>query len=319
MKTNIIYSLISNGVDNYTEQLCISSYTLKHYNSDAHVLLVTDEKTLRCLNSNNQMDLLKYVDEIVKVEIDSSFNGVQRSRQLKTSIRNIVDGDYLFIDTDTLINSDISEIDNYDIEFGAVYDGHNIKSPSFSHEKKMLIRKLFGRDVVFDNYFNSGIIYVKDTIKNRDFYKKWNEVWLSSKKEGVYYDQIPLAITNTLFDNHIKAIPYYFNTQVNVCPVLYITNSKILHLFYGSNKTLGIINTLGKYMDNIYDILKDKRHVDDEIGQLAINWKDALKDQIVKYGEIERTPIYDSLVNVIEKKGLGFLLLRCLCKFQKIL
>ena len=56
--------------------------------------------------------MLPLVDNIVMRKFSEEINNRERSRSLKTNLRHIVSGDYLFIDTDTIITGDLSFVDN---------------------------------------------------------------------------------------------------------------------------------------------------------------------------------------------------------------
>lgn len=68
--------------------------------------------------------ILELVDEVVSVDVGNGFSPQQRSRILKTSARNLVNGDYLFIDCDTIVLKPIEEIDSCPAEIAAVKDCH---------------------------------------------------------------------------------------------------------------------------------------------------------------------------------------------------
>ena len=76
-------------------------------------------------------NIKKYVSEIIVVNVPDGMNKMHRSRYLKTTLRQHISGDFLFVDADTVITCDLSEIDEVDMEIAAVLDRH---SPVSEHE-----------------------------------------------------------------------------------------------------------------------------------------------------------------------------------------
>lgn len=294
MKCKYVYTLISNGEDNYTEQMAVSVFSLKYYNSPADVILVTDQCTIDEIHSHQLDGLLQEIDEIVIVETNASFNGLQRSRQLKTSIRNLVEGDFLFIDTDTIITGKLENINEFDnIVIGAVYDGHHKNVMiKFNEKANAVMDKIGWKKELLTEYYNSGIIFVKDCDEARDFYKKWNENWIMTKDLGYNFDQLSFAFTNKEFNNLIKPLPFYLNAQVNTTSLLLISNALILHLFYGSNKSKNIVNILSKFSDDLYLRVKKQKRLSDLDKIEILRWKNLLYPEIEKQSTLERKILF---------------------------
>ena len=209
-------------------------------------------------------------------------------------MRNIVDGDILFIDTDTIITGSLESADAFDnMVIGAVFDGHQKKAPTNFNEKEQRVIKSMGWDSkLLRDYFNSGIIYIKDCKEARDFYKKWNDNWKQTSKIGFNYDQLSFAFTNIKFNNIIKPLPFYYNTQVNISSLLLISNALILHLFYGSNKSKNIVNILSKFGDELYYRIKQQKGLTELDKKQIIGWKDLLYNEIEIQSEIECKTVF---------------------------
>lgn len=294
MRCKFVYALISNGEDNYTEQMAISAFSLKYYNNSAYILLVTDQRTIDDIHLHKLHGLLQYINEVIIAETDPTFSGMQRSRQLKTSIRSLVEGDILFVDTDTIITGSLDGIDLLEnITLGAVYDGHQRKIPTnFNAKERNVMKAMSWNKDNLISYFNSGIIYVKDCKETRDFYKKWNANWIKTKNLGFNYDQMSFAFTNIECDNIIKPLPFYFNTQVNISSLLLISNALILHLFYGSNKSKQIINILSGYYDEVCFRVKQQKCLSEFDKREIIGWKTSLYSEIENQSEMERKILF---------------------------
>ena len=121
MKTKIVYTLVSDAADTYLEQALLSVYSLRLYNPHIVVSLVVDQETGKTI-SGGRAEIKKYVTDIVEVEVPLEYSKVQKSRYLKTNLRKLIRGDYLFIDCDTIICGSLEGIDRFDVEIGMVAD-----------------------------------------------------------------------------------------------------------------------------------------------------------------------------------------------------
>lgn len=236
MNTQIVYVLVSNEKDYYTEQFFISSYSARLYNPEAHIVLLTDDKTEKYLK-NKCANSLVYINELVTVEYPEDFDKKTRSRYLKTSVRDHISGDYLFVDTDTIICDDISAIDEIKSQIAAVYDMHVPLSHHTSFKEIQFKASLIGYEIKNnDEYFNSGIMYVKDTEQTRSFYKKWHENYIFATSRGVTTDQQAMLKTNAEFEI-VKELPGIWNCQI-INNLEYLENAKIVHYYCsGVNKS----------------------------------------------------------------------------------
>ena len=125
MKTKLVYVVVSSDKDVYLEQAYISMYSAKYYMPDAHIALITDTLSKDTFKGKREEEL-KYVDELVCVDLETKYNAQQRSRILKTSVRKYIKGDFLFIDSDTIIVKPLYDIDDCPFDIAACWDTHSI-------------------------------------------------------------------------------------------------------------------------------------------------------------------------------------------------
>lgn len=258
MKTNIVYSLTSDNTDLYLEQLMISVYSLRLYNPDAFVLLVCDEATQSSLGGHRDM-IKPFFNSVIVVEVPKEFNKMRRSRYIKTNLRNFIQGDYLFIDTDTIICGSLVDIDSFAGEIGccAEFNESFVITEWLKKDIELSDLSLIGWDnILGKNYANSGVMYVKDNEQTRAFYRKWNENWLNGSNKGLHKDQPALGLTNEQFGNIIMELSGVWNCQVlQRNRDKYLNQAKIIH-YFGSIDSL--LNVYG--LENV--LLKIKIHGD---------------------------------------------------------
>lgn len=232
MKTKIVYVLVSSVLDIYLEQAWVSIFSLRHFNKDTFVSIVCDNRTADRIEASAPHDFKDLVSEVVKIPFDEAVPNKERSRWLKTNLRNLVSGDFLFLDTDTIITDSLAEIDSFDYDLGMVYAWHckMIDRPNRTAVLKR-VKTLFNVVPKAEtDYFNSGVIFCRDTEKNRHFFSKWHEYWLSAKdKPNGILDQQSLMVTVDEFGG-VHELPGEYNCQP-VYSMKYIATAKVVHFF----------------------------------------------------------------------------------------
>ena len=230
MKTKILYVVTSSPEDIYLEQTYLSIYTLHKHVKNPHVVLLTDNRTNETLQGNRGK-ILELVNEKVVVDFDDSVSNMRRSRQLKTSMRNLVDGDFLYIDGDTLITATLEDIDDCEDNIAVVNDAH--RTLDIHYEKDKLTRQAHTLGFSIEgeeHYFNGGVLYVKDNIQTREFFKKWNENWKYSVSKGINQDMPALIKTDIEMGHFIQELDGSWNCQIKY-GFNYYTSAKIIHYF----------------------------------------------------------------------------------------
>ncbi|MEI6555558.1 MAG: hypothetical protein WCL70_08230 [Paludibacter sp.] len=238
MITKLVYVLTSAPEKSYCEQALLSIYTARHHNQDAYIVLVTDNVTDK-LFSGKRAEILEYISEKIVVELPEEMSMMERSRWLKTSVRNLINGDLMFVDCDTLTTRSLREIDDCPFELGAVPDSHLPVAkfnPALYEKVKKLGSQLDWDISKEDYYFSSGVIYAKDTEKNKEFFNKWHSYWFEGTKTGVSIDQPSFAKSNIECGHIIKGIDNGWNCVMYTHP-LFDRDARILHFCSFRNMT----------------------------------------------------------------------------------
>lgn len=227
MRTKIVYVLVSQETDYYYEMLLLSLYSLRlhHPKGDAEVEVVMDEDTHQRLVDNNA-EILNDVTPIV-VPIPLEYTIMERSRYLKTQLRQFVSGDFLFLDCDTLICESLDEIDNFECSSVACSVECLIEGDAFSKCCEHGFSNLAG-----DNYYNTGISVVKEAWESHRLYAEWHKLWLISKDIGGAYDQPPFCQANKNLLYLIQDLPAVWNCPIqNLSGQNAIFKAKIIHYY----------------------------------------------------------------------------------------
>lgn len=238
MSLKFVYALISGNGDCYTEQTLVSICTLRRHNPEAHIALVTDNDTIESL-TGNRAQIKEYADEIIAVNIPTELSPVQRSRYIKTSLRRHIDGDFLYIDNDTIVIAPLDDLEKSDCEMAAVLDLHSTENRS--KRLKEYIEKTqkesFGKTMAGNaRYFNSGVLLVRDTEATHRLYADWHRIWDEDRvKYGVNIDQPSLAQANIANGCLIEEMDGRYNCQIcTPYAKSHLFAIRIIHYFHSS-------------------------------------------------------------------------------------
>jgi len=230
-----LYILTSTPNDFYYEQFLLSITSLKIKMPDADITLLCDSNTKRNL-TGRRSEYKKIVRETVTAEAPTELTQVEVSRWLKTSMRRLVQGDFLFIDCDTIITDDLSSIINASTEnqmkFSACLDKH---LPIDCHNNKNFIigndKRLRFSSYTNNRHYNSGVIYCADTAESHKIFDRWHELWLYSKSKNIVRDQP--SFNAAIYENqaYFTELDGTWNCQIAYNGLSFLSESKIIHYF----------------------------------------------------------------------------------------
>ena len=221
--------LISEGPeqDAFCEMTYLSVALCKRLYPESTATVLTDESTLA------NLELLPYqFDRLQVIEIPEELStGRQRSRYLKTRMRQFVEGDLVFIDADALPLHPFHEICDHGAPFAAALD-RNRTSPEPAFPSWVIPHyNRLGWDWSPGDYFNSGVMFMADTPQMAEFSERWHGHWRRMLEEcGVPQDQP--SLNHTLGEMGIAPhkLPVRFNAMVDASPYL-ARGARIVHYF----------------------------------------------------------------------------------------
>lgn len=268
-----IYVVTGNEKNIYIEQTWVSIWSLKYYNPDAKAVIVTDESTIKHIQSNPE--LIKLCTDIVSVHIDDEISEMEKSRWLKTKLRELIKGDFVYLDSDTIVTGDIRELNEVANDVNFVLDTHVSFRENFHHKRVIrLVRKIYGSDVSHElDYYNGGFFIAKDTDMSHRFFKEWHENWKISMKKGLSLDQMALLMTCMNNPNIVKPLPGIYNCQLTYS-VAYLHDAKIVH-FQRLKKRIG--EPISEfYKNDIYKKIKQQGYIGDDDKERILHCKSNL-------------------------------------------
>lgn len=233
MAIKFVYALISSENDYYVEQAAISMHTLRAYNPGCHITLVANDDTLDTLTGNRSL-IKNYVDEYVSVNPPAEFTPTQKNRFLKTTLRQNVEGDFLYVDNDTVITGSLKELDDLDCEMGAVLDHHTPLENN--NQLKDYLRKTKKEFWNYNLYFNGGVLFVRDTENTHKLFEDWHSIWDEDRiAYGISIDQPAFAQANARNKYMISEINGIYNCQLFMPKASeYVYSAKLIHYYANS-------------------------------------------------------------------------------------
>ena len=266
-----LYVLTSNINDFYYEQFLLSITSLRLKMPDAKITLLCDSKTAETL-TGKRSEYERLISNVITAAPPASMSQVEVSRWLKTSMRRLVQGDFLFIDCDTIVTDNLSSIKELGIKLGACLDRHSLIS---SHDKKDFIIKNDNRlgfsSYLLNKHYNSGVIFCADIAETHNFFERWHEFWLASKKNNILRDQpaFNMAISET--PSLVAELDGTWNCQLAFNGLPFLEKSKIIHCFisdtflasspfiFSSENLLKKVKDAGTITDEALELLKNPR------------------------------------------------------------
>lgn len=247
-----VYVLTSSKGDRYYNQLLISILSLLEYCSKPNIVVLVDENTFNGLNGE-RAEIFNYA-KIIKVNVPSQYSKGEKSRYIKTSARRYIQGDYLFVDTDSLFCQDISLFIDSSAQIAFVED-LNLTLIERNPTDLKVLKKTFSLleydFSVEEPYYNSGIYWVKDTKETRAFFEEWHQEWKKCCEKGIALDQPSLNFVNNRKGGVIVQLNPRLNVQVTgtTGAFKYLLNPGIIHYFNGNETFVSL--TDGAILDKV--------------------------------------------------------------------
>ena len=251
MKTKLVYVLTCAPEATYIEQALMAVFSARHWNPDAHIVLMVDDKT-DALLTGKRGEILNYISEKIVVPFeDESLTPMFRSRWIKTQVRQLIKGDFLFVDSDTICCRSIGEIDDFECEVGAVGDNNTTFMNDVGRQGTINHAALICDLSNEEFYFSSGVIYCKDTEKTHRFFVLWHQYWKDGVVSGIQIDQPALAKANMEMKHVIEPIDDVYNcvlytqhARLEEAAILHIPNYQQSTMLFG-NKSLSLVKEQG--------------------------------------------------------------------------
>lgn len=283
MRTKIVYVVVADSTSIYLEQAYISIWSLKQHNASAWVTMVMDNRTKEFFDASGYSELFALVDEVVVHSFDNNFSNMYRSRWLKTSLCNLVDGDFLFLDTDTVVLGNIEGIDEFTGSVGAVSDLHQPTLATCRYIDFIRIKMAQTNWEAFDydeqTYYNSGVILVRNNSQAKAFFNQWHQNWLYSNSKGCSVDQISLNYTNKEL-RLITNIDEKYHCQILGNGLNYLRDALIIHYFNTSKHSQQGEMPFSLMEEAWFDDIKENKGISSELKEVISSERKMFSSQV---------------------------------------
>lgn len=297
-KLNVVYVIVSSGEDFFCKQLLISILSLRYrMENKVNIILLTESSTKEYLETGKNK-ILDLIDELVEQKLDDKYSAGAKSRILKTIMRNVINGDFLYIDCDTVICENLESIKFFQHSC-AVLDNHQSVNKEIN-EFKICVRNAekMGYSVGYQGkHMNSGVIWCKDDNVTRNFFENWYKLWLQGYDNGIYIDQLSFNEVNNRMDGVIHEMEGIWNCQLRY-GIRFLAEAKILH-YFASNMNDGC--KYGYYLTNkkFLNELKINEEIPERFVKIIISPRCAFGTPIIEDINSENYIIINSNVGAL--------------------
>jgi hypothetical protein len=232
----VVYCLTSSGGDLYEAMTRVSLATVRLTNPTARIEIACDQQTHQALQATGSQ-LLREADATYGFPTPDG-TPTFRNRFVKTQLRLLLSGPFLFLDSDTVVRKPLTPLLNLQADIAAApnHSADTLAGQIWSEDQANL--DTMGWQVR-EPYVNGGVIWYADTPGAHRFAEAWHRNWLANVEcTGRYRDQP--ALNHALSaDAEIQchALPHCWNAQIGMKPEL-AEEALIWHIY--SSTGLGI-------------------------------------------------------------------------------
>ena len=304
-----LYILINSETGFYAEQTYISMLSLKRVSPNAHISLLVDKDTAQITRNSFFEKITNIANEYKVIELDKAMPPVAKSRFLKTTMRQHIDGDFIYIDSDTIWVNPIEEAD-FTFDIMAVLDGHVLFNQNPAKEKIENLFKKLNCQPNTEFYVNGGVLFSRDTDFSRSFFTQWHEKWNQTSQTGIFIDQPSLnyTINKTIVPNKNYLLPGEYNCQI-ANSWNHFFNSKIVHYFtsgYADNNSFHSPYLLQQ--QNFWQNFREK-HTQLDMSEIICNPLGLFENDILIKNaterDFEKTKLYGWIQDLYIRKKTG--------------
>jgi hypothetical protein len=229
-----VFAVTSQGSDIYTAMTRIAVASLRISNPNLSVTVACDRDTDRAMRQAGN-PLIGEVDRWLVVETPEGEPGF-RNRFVKTRLRRLLDGPFLFLDSDVLVRGDLSELFELDTDMAGARNHSRTLWTIWDEDRDVL--NTMGWIIDTDRYINGGVILYGDTAGSRRLADDWHERWTQSfKKTRTYRDQPSFNTALQVINPKFVMLPDRFNAQFKSAPSV-AKDAVVWHYYYSSTEEL---------------------------------------------------------------------------------
>lgn len=234
-----VYVLTGKDIRSYADLTYASISFLRYFHPDDWIVLLVDPVAMEALRET-QHPLLDLVSQILAVETDQACS-VMASRWLKTSMRRLVEGPFVFLDADTLPVGSLDKLFRCKCDFAAVSDYHSLNPRRAFPASLLPPHQAVGWSRP-TRYFNSGVLYFEDTAAAKELGKAWHDAWNIWSSVNSHHDQPALAHALDMIQCKVRVLPQKWNAMF-LERESSVLRARVLHAFSSVHGVSGSTGT----------------------------------------------------------------------------
>ena len=222
------YVLTGGAGSVYADMTAVSVLSLFAIHPGTPVTVLGDDATVRGLAAGDG-PLARHARLLAVPVLDGDAAGASRS--IKTTMREVLEGDLLFLDADTVVMRPIDPALAACRRPRLAHDRH-LRSGGPALQFSPWVEELIARAVWPRPraYFNSGVIWLPDTQATHRLTAEWRRRWLEGREHGVWKDQPALNVALDQLPAPIEPLAPAYNVHPDSTPQ-HIGQARILHFW----------------------------------------------------------------------------------------
>lgn len=235
-----VYVISATHADHFAEMAAVSMASLRILEPKSIITAVIEGSS----DYNNGIIAIEKLSTRV-IRIDTGLNDrIYQSRLLKVNLRNIIEGDFLYIDSDAFVLKPLNEIWSIQADIAAAPDISTQGQSYSTHDTPWTNVEGLNWSPYDSTYLNSGVFLLRDKPICYEFAQAWHAGWLEfCNVVGKGNDQPSFnnALNNIRRKNDrsgkalgvsFRVLPQIWNAQITMSERLG-RNAKIAHVFSG--------------------------------------------------------------------------------------
>jgi hypothetical protein len=227
----IAFAITSAGSDLFSAMTRLAIASVRITNATPHITVVCDPVSDGAMRRAKD-PLLDEADEWLVAESPHG-SATFRNRFIKTRLREVLEGPFLFLDSDILVRCDLSELFAITDDFAAARNHSCADRQGQVGQQDVQVLDALGWRTRTDLYVNGGVLFYADTAAARTLSAEWHRLWhISHSQCGGYRDQPALNAALARTEVAFSILSDRFNAQFWANPSV-AGNACIWH-FYSS-------------------------------------------------------------------------------------
>ncbi|HKR07039.1 MAG TPA: hypothetical protein VJY62_20545 [Bacteroidia bacterium] len=210
LSMQFLYVLTTNGRDDFINMNYLSAALLRYNHPEAKIFVACDNQSAELLKQSKH-SLLKLVNGIIECSTPDG-NPVWRNRYVKCRMRQLLKGDFLYLDGDTLPIKPLHELFETNSDFAAASNHSTSFDKNFANRE----RKIFvdnGWKLPNAYYVNGGVLFWRDSKKSHELSELYINKWTEASINNLHFDQPSLNSALIDWDQQFTILSNKYNAQ----------------------------------------------------------------------------------------------------------